>query len=149
MCHHLFPKTMKTSDKAGRPKSSNPCTHCVMVRFDDLEYDALQRMMERAGETVKATFIKQVLADKPFKVLVTDKTLALYTAKLGEFFSQFRTLGVNYNIVVRELRAGFTEKKAMSLLYNLEKTTRDMIAIMGEVKNLTEKFDEQWSQKSV
>lgn len=92
-----------------------------MVRFDDLEYDALQRMMERAGETVKATFIKQVIADKPFKVLVTDKTLALYTAKLGEFFSQFRTLGVNYNIVVRELRAGFTEKKAMSLLYNLEK----------------------------
>ena len=114
-----------------------------MVRFDDLEYDALQRMMERAGETVKATFIKQV------KVLVTDKTLALYTAKLGEFFSQFRTLGVNYNIVVRELRAGFTEKKAMSLLYNLEKTTRDMIAIMAEVKELTEKFDEQWSQKSV
>ena len=143
------PETMKTSDKAGRPKSSNPCTHCVMVRFDDLEYDALQRMMERAGETVKATFIKQVIADKPFKVRVTDKTLALYTAKLGEFFSQFRTLGVNYNIVVRELRAGFTEKKAMSLLYNLEKTTRDMIAIMAEVKELTEKFDEQWSQKSV
>ena len=105
------------------------------MRFDDLEYDALQRMMERAGETVKATFIKQVIADKPFKVLVTDKTLALYTAKLGEFFSQFRTLGVNY--------------KAMSLLYNLEKTTRDMIAIMAEVKELTEKFDEQWSQKSV
>ena len=37
----------------------------------------------------------------------------------------------------------------MSLLYNLEKTTRDMIAIMAEVKELTEKFDEQWSQKSV
>lgn len=107
-----------------------------MVRFDDLEYDALLRMMEKAGETVKATFIKQIIADKPFRVLVTDKTLALYTAKLGEFFSQFRTLGVNYNIVVRELRAGFTEKKAMSLLYELEKTTREMIAIMGESGSL-------------
>ena len=28
-------------------------------------------------------------------------------------------------------------------------TTREMIAIMGEVRELTEKFDEQWSQKSV
>lgn len=140
---------MKTSDKGGRPMTATPCTHCVMVRFDDLEYDALLRMMEKAGETVKATFIKQHLAGKPFKVLVTDKTLALYTAKLGEFFSQFRTLGVNYNIVVRELRTGFNEKKAMSLLYNLEKATRDMIAIMAEVKTLSEKFDEQWSQKSV
>ena len=140
---------MKESSKAGRRLTSSPCTHCVMVRFDDIEWDNLLRMMEKADETFKAVFIKKFLFGKPFKVLVTDKTLALYTAKLGEFFSQFRTLGVNYNIVVRELRAGFTEKKAMSLLYNLEKTTRDMIAIMAEVKELTEKFDEQWSQKSV
>lgn len=140
---------MKTDKTVGRPQSPNRCTHCVMVRFDDLEFDALQRMMDKAGETVKASFIKQHLAGKPFKVLVTDKTLSLFTAKLGEFFSQFRTLGVNYNLVVRELRNGFNEKKAMSLLYNLEKTTREMIAVMAEVKQLAEKFDETWSQKSV
>ncbi len=40
-------------------------------------------------------------------------------------------------------------KKALSLLYNLEKATRDMIKIMEEVKELTQKFDEAWSQKSV
>ncbi|MCM1140571.1 MAG: hypothetical protein NC453_18530 [Muribaculum sp.] len=140
---------MKTPDKGGRPLSSNPCTHCVMVRFDDLEFDSLQRMMEKAKETVKATFIKQILFGKPFKVIVTDKTLSLYKAKLGEFFSQYRTLGVNYNIVVRELRLGFNEKKAMSLLYKLEKATMEMAAVMNEVRELTEKFDEEWSQKSV
>ncbi|MCM1140817.1 MAG: hypothetical protein NC453_19790 [Muribaculum sp.] len=140
---------MKTSDKGGRPLLPNPCTHCVMVRFDDLEFDALQRMMDKANETVKATFIKQALFGKPFKVIVTDKTLALYTAKLGEFFSQFRTLGVNYNLVVRELRMGFNEKKAMSMLYKLEKATMEMASVMNEVRELTEKFDEQWSQKSV
>ena len=140
---------MNPNNTVGRPQSPNKCTHCVMVRFDDLEFDALQRMMEKAGETVKASFIKQHLAGKPFKVLVTDKTLSLYTAKLGEFFAQFRTLGVNYNLVVKELRAGFSEKTAMSLLYNLEKITKEMIKIMADVKNLTEKFDETWSQKSV
>lgn len=140
---------MNSNNTVGRPQSPNKCTHCVMVRFDDLEFDALQRMMEKAGETVKATFIKQHLAGKPFKVLVTDKTLSLYTAKLGEFFAQFRTLGVNYNLVVKDLRAGFSEKTAMSLLYNLEKITKEMIKIMSDVKNLTVKFDEAWSQKSV
>ena len=129
--------------------TSNPCTHCVMVRFDDLEFDTLTRMMEKANETVKATFIKQIVFGKPFKVLVTDKALALYTAKLGEFFSQFRTLGVNYNIVVRELRAGFNEKKAMGMLYQLEQATIEMMGVMREVKELTEKFDDEWSQKSV
>ena len=120
-----------------------------MVRFDDLEWDTLQRMMEKAGETTKATFIKQTVFGKPFKVLVTDKTLGLYTSKLGEFFAQFRTIGVNYNLIVKELRAGFNEKKAMKLLYELEKATVEMAQIMREVKELTLKFDEQWSQKSL
>ena len=140
---------MKHNDKGGRPRTLNPCTHCVMVRFDDLEWDALQRMMEKAGETTKATFIKQTVFGKPFKVLVTDKSLGLYTSKLGEFFAQFRTLGVNYNMIVKELRAGFNEKKAMKLLYELEKDTVEMAQIMREVKELTLKFDEQWSQKSL
>ena len=47
--------------------TSNPCTHCVMVRFDDLEFDTLTRMMEKANETVKATFIKQIVFGWAFK----------------------------------------------------------------------------------
>ena len=119
-----------------------------MVRFDDLEWDALTRMMEKADETVRATFIKRLVFGKPFKVLTTDRSLAVYCAKLSEFFAQYRTVGVNYDLVVKELRANFTEKKAMASLYKLEKATIDMIAVMTDVMALSEKFDEQWSQKS-
>lgn len=143
------PKNMKESSKVGRHLTSNPCTHCVMVRFDDLEWDNLLRMMEKADETVKATFIKKFLFGKPFKVLVTDKSLATYCAKLSEFFAQFRTLGVNYNLIVKELRTEFSEKKAMQYLYKLEKATIEMANILAEVKALTVKFDEVWSQKSL
>ncbi len=140
---------MKESSKVGRPSSPNLCSHCVMVRFDDLEWDALIRMMEKADHSVKATFIKQFLFGKPFKVLVTDKSLAVYCAKLSEFFAQFRTVGVNYNLIVKELRSEFTEKKAMQYLYKLEKATMEMAKILAEVKALTVKFDEAWSQKSL
>ena len=135
-------------NKGGRPPVANKCSHCVKVRFDDLEWDELSRMMERANATVKATFIKQLIFGKPFKVLTTDKSLAVYCAKLSEFFCQYRTIGVNYNLIVKELRANFTEKKAMASLYKLEKATIDMIAVMTDVMALSEKFDEQWSQKS-
>ena len=138
---------MKPDKTVGRPLSPNRCTHCVMVRFDDLEFDSLQRMMEKAGETVKATFIKQHLANKPFKVLVTDKTLSLYTAKLGEFFAQFRTVGVNYDLVVKELKSGFSENKAMTMLYKLEKATLEMTSVMHEVKELAKRFEAQWLQQ--
>lgn len=126
----------------------NKCDHCVKVRFDDLEWDRFIAMMERADEKVKATFIKQLVFGKPFRVLTTDKALAEYTAKLSQFFAQYRNIGVNYNLVVRELRAGFTEKKAMSLLYKLEKATVEMAGVMRDVRILTEKFQAEWSQKS-
>lgn len=105
-------------------------------------------MMERADVTVKATFIKQLIFDKPFKVLVSDKSLSVYCAKLSEFFAQYRMIGVNYDLTVKTLRENFTEKKAMKLLYKLERATIDLIGVTKEVMALSGKFDSQWSQKS-
>ena len=134
--------------KGGRPPVANKCSHHVKVSFDDLEWDELTRMMEKANATVKATFIKQLIFGKPFRVLTTDKSLAVYCAKLSEFFCQYRTIGVNYNLVVKELRANFTEKKAMTHLYKLEKATIDLAKVTADVKALSMQFDEQWSLKS-
>ena len=134
--------------KGGRPPVANKGSHHVKVSFDDLEWDELTRMMEKANATVKATFIKQLIFGKPFKVLVADKSLAVYCAKLSEFFAQYRTIGVNYDLTVRTLRENFTEKKAMTHLYKLEKATIEMIGVMSQVMSLSEKFEQQWSLKS-
>lgn len=149
MHHHLI-HTLMTNlfCKGGRPPVANKCSHHVKVSFDDLEWDALTRMMEKADETVRATFIKRLVFGKPFKVLTTDRSLAVYCAKLSEFFAQYRTVGVNYDLVVKELRANFTEKKAMTLLYKLEKATIEMAKITADVRALSLQFDEQWSLKS-
>lgn len=140
---------MDKSLKGGRPPIVDRRDYCLKIRFNQQELDHLQRLMDKAQETVKSDFIKQVLFGKPFKVLVTDKSLAVYCAKLSEFFSQFRTVGVNYNLIVKELRSDFSEKKAMQYLYKLEKATVEMAKILAEVKALTVKFDEAWSQKSL
>lgn len=134
-------------NKGGRPPVANKCSHCVKVRFDDLEWDTFIGMMEKANQDVRATFIKQLVFSRPFRVLTTDRSLAVYCAKLSEFFAQFRTVGVNYDLMVKELKSGFSEKKAMAMLYKLEKATLDMVSIMREVKILTERFETEWSQK--
>lgn len=149
MLHHLIHTFMTNLFcKGGRPPVANKCSHHVKVSFDDLEWDTLTRMMERADETVRATFIKRLVFGKPFKVLTTDRSLAVYCAKLSEFFAQYRTVGVNYDLVVKELRVNFTEKKAMTLLYKLEKATIEMAKITADVRALSLQFDEQWSLKS-
>lgn len=134
-------------NKGGRPHVANACTHNVMVRFDDLEWDSFIGMMEKANQDVKATFIKQLVFSRPFRVLKTDRSLAVFCAKLSEFFAQFRTVGVNYDLVVKELKSGFSENKAMTMLYKLEKATLEMTSVMHEVKELAKRFEAHWLQQ--
>ena len=117
-----------------------------MVRFDDLEWDSFIGMMEKANQEVKATFIKQLVFSRPFRVLKTDRSLAVFCAKLSEFFAQFRTVGVNYDLVVKELKSGFSENKAVTMLYKLEKATLEMTSVMHEVKDLAKRFETIWTQ---
>ncbi|GHT08682.1 hypothetical protein FACS189432_04550 [Bacteroidia bacterium] len=48
--------------------------------------------------------------------------------RLTTFHSQFRAIGVNYNQVVKHLKATFTEKMALAMLYKLEKATIELVS---------------------
>lgn len=127
----------------------SPKTHCVMVRFDDEEHARFLTMYERSGEYAKAVFIKARVFGEEFKVIQVDNSYPEYYAKLSDLHAQYRRIGVNYNQVVKELKSRFSEKKAMALLYKLEGITRELVTVSREILALTQKFEEQWSQKSV
>ena len=82
----------------------NPKTHCVMVRFDDSEWNDFLSMFEKSGVYARSVFLKAHFFGQPFKVLKVDKTLVDYYTKLSDFHAQFRAVGTNYNQVVKELR---------------------------------------------
>lgn len=128
----------------------NPKTHCVMVRFDDEEHARFLTMYEQSGEYAKAVFIKaRVFGGGKFKVIKVDNSFPEYYAKLSDLNAQFRRIGVNYNQVVRELKSHFSEKKAMALLYKLEETTRQLVAVSREIIALTQKFEHEWLRTSM
>jgi hypothetical protein len=66
-----------------------------------------------------------------------------YHARLTNFYSQFRAIGVNYNQVVKHLKTVFTEKAALALLYKLEKATKELVAINQQIIDLTKEFEEK------
>lgn len=51
-------KTMKKTNKYGRNPKLNPKTHCVMVRFDDVEWNRFLTMYEESDVYAKAVFLK-------------------------------------------------------------------------------------------
>ena len=69
---------MKKKSKYGRNPKLNPKTHCVMVRFDDEEWNKFLTMYEESQVYAKAVFLKAHFFGQKFRVLKVDKTLVGY-----------------------------------------------------------------------
>ena len=139
---------MTKSSKYGRNPKLDPKTHCVMVRFDDVEWNRFLTMYEESQVYAKAVFLKAHFFGQKFKVMKVDKTLVDYCTKLSDFHAQFRAIGTNYNQVVKVLRIHFSENKAMALLYKLEKCTIDLVKVSREIVELSREMHAKWEQKA-
>ena len=139
----------RTKSRRGRNPKNDPAVCRYTVRFTAEEHARFLTMFEQSGVYAKAIFIKARVFDEVFKVLKVDKTLVDYYTKLSALHAQFRAVGVNYNQTVKELKSHFSEKKAMALLYKLEKQTVELAALSRQIISLTQEFQQQWSQKLV
>ena len=118
--------------KGGRHPKLEKKTHHVMLRFNDEEWLRFLAMYEQTEVKAKAVFAKARIFGGEFR-----------------FHAQYRMIGNNYNQAVKELRCHFSEKKAMALLYRLERCTKELAALTRQIVELTKEFEERWSQKSV
>ena len=136
-------------NKTGRNPKIDPAVYRYTVRFNGEEHNRFLSMFEKSGVYAKSVFIKAHFFGQPFKVLKVDSTLVDYYTKLSDFHAQFRAVGTNYNQVVKELRCHFSEKKAMALLYKLEKQTVELVKLSREIVEISREMEAKWSQKSV
>ena len=139
----------KKTKKTGRDPKPDTKTHCVMVRFDNSEWNRFLTMYEKSGVYAKAVFLKEHFFGRTFKVLTVYRALVDYYTKLSDFHAQFRAIGTNYNQVVKELRCHYSEKKAMALLFKLEKQTVELVKLSHRIVELSRELEKKWSQKSV
>ncbi len=135
-------------NRGGRPPKINPAVFRYVVRLDARENEVFLSMFEKTGALNKAAFIKSILFNTPFKVFYMDENTREFIDKLSSLNSLYRTVGIEYGIVVKTLRENFSEKKAMKALYKLEQQTIELVRISREIVGLARQFDETWSQKS-
>ena len=135
----------KKRNVGGKPPKPDKASHQVMVRFNDEEYARFLAMYEQSGVYAKAVFIKARVFGAEFRVLKVDKTLVDYYTRLSSLHA--RAVGVNYNQTVKELKSRFSEKKAMALLYKLEKMTVELAGLSRQILALTNEFQQRWLPK--
>lgn len=128
-------------NKGGRKPKLNPSTHRHVFRLNDQENAKLLSLFESSGMHNKAKFIISMLLEREIKTVKIDLQAIEYHTQLTKFFSLFRSIGVNYNQVVKILYRNFSEKKAAAYLYRLEKQSIEMAVLCKKIIELTQAFE--------
>ena len=137
----------KTRKGVGRKPKTDPAVHRYVVRLNSEENGHFEILFQKSGLKQHSKFIKAMIFGREMKVVRIDKAAMDYYIRLTNFYHQFQAIGNNYNQTVRELRCHFSEKKAMALLYRLEKCTEELVALTRQVVELSREFEERWSRR--
>ena len=137
----------KKHRRGGRNPKTNPAVFRYTVNFDAVEHARFLTLFEQSGLHSKAQFIAARVFSEEFRIVRTDRAALEYVTKLTALYQQFRAVGVNYNQAVKELHIHFSEKKALAMLYKLEKSTMELIELIRRIVELSHTFENQWLRK--
>lgn len=129
--------------KGGRNPKIDPSIHRHVFRLTEKENAKLLSLYESSGMHNKAKFIISLLFGKEVKTVKIDKGTVDFYMRLTTLHSQFRSVGVNYNQVVKLLYRNFSEKKAAAYLYKLEKQTAEFAALCQKIIVIVQEFEER------
>lgn len=141
----MIPDNESKRRKGGRHPKVKPAVFRYSIRMNVDENDKFLSLFEQSGEAVKAHFITSCIFNRPIKVVKIDKGVQDYYMRMTTFFAQYRTIGTNYNQIVKALKSNFTEKKALAFLYKLEKVTLELVTLQKQMIELTEEFEQKYS----
>lgn len=133
-------KEPRKRGKGGRPPKNDPAKRRLTVNLTDQQQAGFLALYEQSGVQSLSGFIAARIFGDEFRVVKTDASAVGFIAKLTALHAQIRSIGVNYNQVVKELHSNFSEKKALVLLYKLENATIELAGIGREVVQLCELF---------
>jgi hypothetical protein len=135
----------KKKNKSGRKPKTAPFRNRRVFYLDDADNCKLDAMYLQSGKTEISGFLRSIIFNRPMKIVKIDKATVDYYMRLTSFYSQFQTIGVNYNQIVKALKTNFSEKRALVLLRQLEKATFELVAISKKVMELTKEFESKFT----
>ena len=133
--------------KGGRNPKLDPATNRYCVRFTGEENKRLLAMFKQSGMPYMACFIKAQFFGQEFRTFTDDGSMKPYNDKLASLHSQFRQLGNDYNLALKELKVRFSEYHAIQLLCRMERSLMQMAEVMDKARQLTENVRNRQERK--
>jgi hypothetical protein len=122
---------------------ANRAVHRYGIKLNDDENAKFISLFLQSGMNEKAKFIKHMLFGTVMKTVKIDKAAIDYCIRLTSFYARFQAIGNNYNQTVKAIKTNFSEKRALAMLYKLEKITVELIVVSKKIIELTKEFEEK------
>jgi hypothetical protein len=135
------------SGKTGRRPKKDQAKIRYTISFNEQENARFLALLDQSGMKIKAHFITSCIFEKTIRTIQIDKGTVDFYMRLTSFHSQFRSVGVNYNQIVKLLYRHFSEKKAAAFLYKLEKQTAEMAVLCQKIIQITNEFEAKYLKK--
>jgi hypothetical protein len=133
--------------KTGRRPKEDPAKIRYTISFNEQENARFLALFDQSGMRIKAHFISSCIFEKTIRTIQIDKGTVDFYMRLTSFHSQFRSVGVNYNQIVKLLYKNFSEKKAAAFLYKLERETAEMAMLCQKIIQVSEEFETKHLRK--
>ena len=130
--------------KSGRNPKKDPAVFRYSISLNAEENARFLSLFEQSQMNIMAHFITACIFQKTIKTVKVDKATMDYYMRLTTFYGQFRSVGVNYNQMVKLLYRNFSEKKASAYLYKLEKHTAEMAVLCQKIIRITAEFEAKY-----
>lgn len=134
-------------NKGGRKRKTDPAVHRYTINLTAQENARFLTLFEQSGMNAMAHFITACIFQKTVRTVKIDKNTVDFAMRLTGFYSQFRSVGTNYNQIVKLLYRHFSEKKAAAYLNKLEKQTAEMALLCKKVIELAQEFEAKHLKK--
>lgn len=134
--------------KSGRNPKKDPAVFRYSISLSAEENARFLSLFEQSEMNVMAHFITACIFQKTIKTIKVDKATMDYYMRLTNLYGQFRSVGVNYNQIVKLLYRNFSQKKAAAYLYKLEKHTTEMAGLCQQIIQLTGEFEAKYFKKN-
>lgn len=127
-----------------RELKANPSVFRYSVNLNETENARFLASFIKSGLRNKSKFIASMILGREMKIVKIDKAAMDYYMRLTNIFAHYQAVGVNYNQTVKAIKANFGDKRAMTLLYKLEKETIKLVGLSQEVLRLSKEFEEKY-----
>ena len=140
-------KNRKHIKKSGRKPKIDPAVHRYSINLNAEDNAKFLALFDQSEMKAIAHFITACIFQKTVKTVKIELDAIECHEKLTRFFSQFRATGTNYNQIVKILYRNFSEKKAGTYIFRLEKATIVLVQVTKKVIRLTQEFEEKYLKK--